>query len=194
MDGCIPVHQWSFRGEYDYDRKVRKDNVNDSTNKGRFVGNYEYRFWSPWALRLEEELSFNVPQGLRIRSDAFVSLGYYAIETCDITLELLAGFGHEDSYFSGNSSKIDEHDFELDLGWELKWTFVNGWKLWQEFEYAPAVDHFNDYRVYMDNELTIPVYKCWGIGLEYEFTYLSQVPPGKKNLDSTISVKLTYDF
>lgn len=193
MCGGIPLHEWSLKIEYDYDHNGK----NGNTNKGLFQGYYEYRFYNPWALRLEEEISFNEPQGLKFRSDAFVALGYYLIETCDSSFELLAGVGHEDSFFSQKGrkkEKFDEHDFEFDLGWELEWTFANKWKFEQEFEYAPAFRNFNDYRVYFDNELTIPISECWGIGLEFEYTFLSQVPHGKRHADTTLSLKLTYDF
>lgn len=186
MCGCIPLHEWSVKAEYDYERGGKSG----KTNKGRFMGDYEYRFYSPWALRLEEEISFNDPQGLQFRSDAFIALGYYLIETCDISFELLFGLGHEDSFYR---HKKNDHRFELDLGWELEWTFPNGWELEHEFEYAPAFAR-NDYRIFQDTELTIPISECWGIGLEYEYTYLSQVPVGKKHWDSTVSLKLTYDF
>ena len=127
---------------------------------------------------------------------AAAGYGIYAIDKEDFKVRLRVGLSYV--YKDYISDKANDESFGLDANYhhELKLKKLLGMKnigdLITDVTYTPSLEDMNDYRIYHETTLSMPLggSKIWALRLGVSNDYYNQVSPGRKHMDTTYFAKL----
>lgn len=168
------------------------DEGNKTESKGEVFGRNEWKLGSSkWRFYATAKAEYDEFQNWDWRVSAFVGFGYELIKTDSTLFVPRIGVGASKE-IGGSENKITP---ELDLGWDFEHKFNENAKIFNTFDFYPALDQFGPYRfetklglevmVSKENNLSLKV----GVEDKYDST-----PDGKKRNDVNYFLTLAWAF
>lgn len=144
-----------------------------------------------WFVRTEfEKDEFS---GIDYRTHVVAGYGYFFFKEEDTQLRLRLGASYLRKEYHGGYSD-NAYGLDVNLHYERK---IDEWGTWvTDLTYTPSLDETDDYRLYHESALDIPLLlsKPLSLRLGISNEYNNLVSPGTKRMDTTYFAKLVYKW
>ena len=170
-----------------------KDDGVNSDNSVIGGVDFERYFAKRHSLYARTELEHDRIKGLDFRATAAAGYGYYFLKEKHHTLRSRAGLMVR--YDSWREDPSDS-TVGLDFGLSHMYQFANTWKLQNEVVYTPSVEALDDYHLYHESSLLIPVAgsEIWKFQFGVSNDYSSPPAENKEYLDTTYFMRLVLNW
>lgn len=170
-----------------------KDDGVNSDNSVLGGVDYEKYFSSVHSLYARVEAEHDRIKGLDFRTTAAAGYGYYFLKTEHHTLRGRTGLMYRYDLLTDDST---ESRVGVDFGLSHMYQFANSWKMLNEVVYTPSFKGLEDYQIYHESSLYIPVAASdiWKFELGVSNDYNSTPPADKKYLDTTYFMRLVLNW
>ncbi len=169
---------------------------NSVTNEKEYIlgADYEHSIantLNSWFVKAEmEKDEFS---GIDLRTQVVAGYGYFFFKEDDTQLRFRIGLSYQRKEFENDQTE-NSYGFDLNLHYERK---IDEWgTLVSDLTYTPSVDDTNDYRLYHESALDIPLLMkkplSLRIGMSNEYNNI--VAEDIKHLDTTYFAKLVYKW
>ena len=171
-----------------------RENSVTNEKEYRFGADYERMIantHNSWFAKIEfEKDDFG---GYKLRTHAVAGYGYFFFKEPDHQLRFRIGGSYmRKEYYDGEKDNV--YGLDLNLHYER---LIDEWgKLVSDVTYTPALDDVDDYRIYHESALDIPLLmkKPLSLRLGISNEYNNLVAEGAERLDTTYFAKLVYKW
>ena len=142
------------------------------------------------------EYKYDAISGIDPSLTAAAGYGLYAVDKEDLKIRLRAGISYVYKDYNDNRPSDDSVGLDASYHHELKLKKLLGLEnigdLITDITYTPAFEDFDDYRLYHETSLSMPLggSKIWALRLGVSNDYYSRVGKDKKHCDTTYFAKL----
>lgn len=172
-----------------------KAHENGTTNEDEILGGADYEYLiagSNNSVYGKFEAEKDKIAMIDLRTQYSAGYGYYFIKRPDMSLRLRLGLNYQKKEYTHSDDTDEAFGAEAGLHFEKD---IDAWgKLVTDLTYAPAWNDFDNYRIYHETSLDIPMLTnlpmTLRLGVSNEYNNI--VPPLAEHLDTTYFVKLVY--
>ncbi len=172
-----------------------KAKENGVYNEDEILGGVDYEYLiarSKNSVYAKFEAEKDKIAAIELRTQYSFGYGYYFINEPGINLRARIGLNYQKKKYTHTGDTDESFGAEAGLHFEKD---IDAWgKLVTDLTYAPAWDDFNDYRIYHETSLDIPMLAKLPLTLRLGVSneYNNIVPVGTKRLDTIYFLKLVY--
>lgn len=171
---------------------AKDDGVNSDNS---LIGGVDFeRYFAKYhSIYARTELEHDRIKGLDLRATVAAGYGYYFLKEKRHTLRSRAGLMIRYDAWSDDPSGAT---VGMDFGLSHMYQFANTWKMQNEVVYAPSVEELDDYHLYHESSLLIPVAgsEIWKLQIGVSNDYCSPPAESKEYLDTTYFMRLVLNW
>ncbi len=176
----------------------RRSEENHVKSEDELIGGTDYENMvgerHAWYVRTKFEI--DDIELLDLRAVAAAGYGYYFLKAPEHELRGRVGFMFQSESYMDEAGIDDNTSPGLDVGGYHMWKLNEWCKMINEITYTPTFDDWQDYQVFHNTSLDMPLgtLEMWTLRLGLTHNYSSMPAQGKDRLDTTYSGQIVLSF
>lgn len=182
-----PNNEYSLGASGAYGDQDSKETVNNY----KAFGQWNHLFTDHFYSYVRAEAMRDIIADVDYRITVGPGVGYYLLKQTNTFLAGEAGAAYETEHLDGQSS---QNFATVRLAEKFEYKFKLGPRFWENVEFLPQVDKFDNYLINAEVGVETPLTKSFSLKTFLDDSYQNRPAPGKLKNDAMLVAALAYKF